>query len=299
MTTAGRVAPFGRMLTAMVTPFDADGALDLDAAATLATHLVDLGNEGLVVNGTTGESATTSDEEKAQVLRAVVAAVGDRACVVAGVGTNDTRHTIELARAAQLAGADALLVVTPYYNKPPQDALLAHFRAVADATELPVMTYDIPARTGVALHTETLLRLAEHPRIVANKDAKGDLFAATQVMADSDLAYYSGEDALTLPLLAVGAVGTVSVTGHVVADRIAAMIDAYDAGHVERARRSNAELVPVTVEIMTRMQGAVAVKAAMALAGVLACRTVRLPLLAATDEQVHTLQVGLAKAGCL
>lgn len=299
MTTAGRVAPFGRMLTAMVTPFDADGALDLDAAATLATHLVDLGNEGLVVNGTTGESATTSDEEKAQVLRAVVAAVGDRACVVAGVGTNDTRHTIELARAAQLAGADALLVVTPYYNKPPQDALLAHFRAVADATELPVMTYDIPARTGVALHTETLLRLAEHPRIVANKDAKGDLFAATQVMADSDLAYYSGEDALTLPLLAVGAVGTVSVTGHVVADRIAAMIDAYDAGHVERARRTNAELVPVTVEIMTRMQGAVAVKAAMALAGVLARRTVRLPLLAATDEQVHTLQVGLAKAGCL
>lgn len=298
-TTAGRPAPFGRTLTAMVTPFDADGALDLDAAATLAAHLVDRGNDGLVVNGTTGESGTTSDAEKEALLRVVLGAVGDRAWVIAGVGTNDTRHTIELARAAEQAGAHGLLVVTPYYSKPPQDGLLAHFRAVADATGLPVMTYDIPGRTGTPLHTETLLRLAEHPRIVANKDAKGDLTAATHVMAGSDLAYYSGEDALTLPLLSVGAVGVVSVTGHLVADRIAAMIEAYDAGRVATAREIHTGLAPVTVEVMTRMQGAVAVKTALSLTGVLPHPTVRLPLVAPTATATETLRAGLDAAGVL
>src|SRR3954454_5108625 len=164
--------PFGRMLTAMVTPLPPDGAFDLDGAATLATHLVDAGNEGLVVNGTTGESPTTSDAEKEAVVRAVAEAVGDRAHVIAGVGTNDTAHTIELARSAEKAGATGLLVVSPYYSKPPQAGLLAHFRQVADATDLPVMLYDIPGRTGVPITTETHLRLAEHPHIVAVKDAK-------------------------------------------------------------------------------------------------------------------------------
>src|SRR3954468_12880156 len=202
-------APFGRVLTAMVTPFTKDGALDTDRAAALAERLVDLGNDGLVISGTTGGSPTTSDAEKDALRRAVGEAVGDRAHVVAGVGTYDTAHTVESARAAEKAGAAGLLVVTPYYNRPPQSGLLAHFTTVADATGLPVMLYDIPVRTGTPITTETLLRLGEHPRIVANKDAKGDVFAAQQVIAGSDLAFYSGDDALNLPLIAIGAVGVV------------------------------------------------------------------------------------------
>src|ERR1700752_3460561 len=176
-------APFGRMLTAMITPFSADGALGGGGAARLATYLVDdMRNDGLVISGTTGESPTTSNAEKDRLLRAVIEAVGDRATGVAGDGTNATAHTIELAQQAERAGAAALLVVTPYYNKPPQNGLIAHFTAVADATGLPNMLYDIPGRTGVPIATETLLQLAQHPRIVAVKDAKGDLGASSQVM---------------------------------------------------------------------------------------------------------------------
>src|SRR5919112_376739 len=197
-------APFGRVLTAMVTPFTDDGKLDVEGAQRLATHLVEHGHDGLVVSGTTGESATTTDEEQLTVLRAVLEAVGDRAHVVAGAGTNDTAHSIEKARAAEAAGAHGLLVVTPYYNKPPQAGLAAHFSAVADATGLPVILYDIPARSGVPIATDTLLRLAEHDRIVAVKDAKDDLGAASTVIANTDLAFYSGTDMLNLPLLSVG-----------------------------------------------------------------------------------------------
>ncbi|MGN6333943.1 MAG: 4-hydroxy-tetrahydrodipicolinate synthase [Motilibacteraceae bacterium] len=290
-------APFGRVLTAMVTPFTPDGALDVDGAARLASDLVDLGNDGLVISGTTGESPTTSDAEKEALLRAVLEAVGGRATVVAGVGTNDTEHTIELARAAEAAGAHALLVVTPYYNKPPQEGLRAHFTAVADATGLPVMLYDIPGRSGVPIATETLLRLAEHPRIVANKDAKGDLFAAQQVLHGSDLVYYSGDDALNLPLLAVGAAGFVSVTGHLVADRLRAMVEAYLSGEVEKAREINDGLVPVTTGVMTRTQGAIMVKAALDLLGRAGGGSLRLPLVAATDAQREQLRTDLREGG--
>jgi 4-hydroxy-tetrahydrodipicolinate synthase len=291
-------APFGRVLTAMVTPFATDGSLDLDRAGALAERLVDLGNNGLVVSGTTGESPTTSDAEKDALLRAVVAAVGNRAVVVAGVGTYDTAHTVESARAAEKAGAAGLLVVTPFYNRPPQAGLLAHFTTVADATDLPVMLYDIPVRTGVAIETETLLRLAEHPRIVANKDAKGDLFAAQQVIARSGLAVYSGDDALNLPLVACGAVGVVSVTGHLIADRHAAMIAAYLAGDVATARTINEGTLPVTVGIMTRTQGAIMTKAALDLLG-FPVGPVRLPLVDATDELRELLRADLAAGGLL
>jgi 4-hydroxy-tetrahydrodipicolinate synthase len=291
-------APFGRVLTAMVTPFTADGALDVQRAAELAVRLVDEGNDGLVLSGTTGESPTTSDVEKDTLLRAVIDAVGDRASVVAGVGTYDTAHTIESARAAAKAGADGLLVVTPYYSKPPQSGLLAHFTAVADATDLPVMLYDIPGRSGVPIETETLLRLAEHPRIVANKDAKADVFSAQRVIAETDLAYYSGDDALNLPLLAVGAVGFVSVTGHVIASRHAAMIEAYTAGEVLKAREINEGCLPVTVGIMTRTQGAIMVKAALQLLD-FPVGPVRLPLVDATPEQVEVLRADLAAGGLL
>ena len=295
--SATPAAPFGRVLTAMVTPFTADGDLDLDAAAVLAGDLVALGNDGIVVNGTTGESPTTTDAEKAELLRVVRDAVGEQAFVLAGVGTNDTAHTLELAREAEKIGVDGLLVVTPYYNKPPQSGLLAHFTAVADATGLPVLLYDIPGRSGVAIATETLLRLAEHPRIVANKDAKGDLFAAQQVMHASDLVYYSGDDALNLPLLAVGATGFVRATGHAVADRLRAMLEAYDRGDVAAAREINDGLVPVTTGIMTRTQGAIMVKASLDLLGRAGGGALRLPLVAADDAQRDVLRDDLRAGG--
>src|SRR4051794_2013645 len=295
--TSSADAPFGRVLTAMVTPMTSDGALDYDAAQRLAMDLVDGGNDGLVVSGTTGESPTTSDEEKERLLRAVVEAVGDRAHVVAGVGTYDTAHTTELARQAEKAGVTGLLVVTPYYSKPPQAGLLAHFSRVADATGLPVMLYDIPARSGVPITTETLLRLAEHDRIAAVKDAKGDLYETAKVLAATDLAYYSGEDALNLPLLALGAVGAVSVVGHVCADRYADMVRAVDAGDLGRAREINAAVLPAVRGIMTRTQGAIRGKAALQLQGIIATRTTRPPLVDATDDQVELLRIDLTEAG--
>jgi 4-hydroxy-tetrahydrodipicolinate synthase len=290
--------PFGRVLTAMVTPFTPDGALDADAAATLASSLVDDGNDGLVISGTTGESPTTTDEEKDRLLRAVVDAVGSRAHVIAGVGTNDTAHTVELAKHAEKAGAAGVLLVTPYYSKPPQEGLVAHFLAAADATGLPAMLYDIPGRSGVPLHTDTILRLAEHPRIVAMKDAKGDLPASTDVIARSDLAYYSGDDVLNLPLLAVGAVGMVSVASHVCSAQMLELCDAVERGDLEAARRLNTAVWPAIIGIMTRTQGAIMAKAALEMLGTIPCRTTRPPLIDATDEQLEVLRQDLRAAGC-
>jgi 4-hydroxy-tetrahydrodipicolinate synthase len=286
--TTDPARPFGRVLTAMVTPFTADGGLDVPAAQRLATYLVDEGgNDGLVVNGTTGESPALADPEKETLLRAVVEAVGDRATVVAGAGNNDTRHTVEIVRAAEKAGAHGLLVVTPYYNKPPQDGLIAHFRAAADATDLPVMLYDIPHRTGTAIATESLVRLAEHPRIQAVKDAKGDLGASSWVLARTDLAYYSGDDMLNLPLLSIGAVGFVSVIGHVAGVRLREMLDAYEGGDWVRARQIHYSLLPVFTGLF-KTQGAILTKAALTLLG-LPAGPVRLPLVDATDAQIATL----------
>jgi 4-hydroxy-tetrahydrodipicolinate synthase len=296
-TAAVPPRPFGTVLSAMVTPFRPDGSLDLAAAGALAEHLVATGHDGLVVSGTTGESPTTSDEEKDALLRTVLDAVGERATVLAGVGTNDTRHTVELARAAEKAGAHGLLVVTPYYNKPPQAAVLAHFTTVADATGLPVMLYDIPARSGVPIETETLVRAAEHERIVAVKDAKSDLYSTSQVLARTDLAYYSGEDALNLPLLTLGGSGIVSVVSHVAGREYARMVAAVDAGDLRTARTVNAQLLPAVRGIMTRTQGAVAVKAALELTGVLSGRTVRQPLLPASSDEVEAIAADLALAG--
>ncbi|WP_310729126.1 4-hydroxy-tetrahydrodipicolinate synthase [Streptomyces sp. N2A] len=287
--------PFGRVLTAMVTPFTADGALDLDGAQRLAAHLVDAGNDGLVVNGTTGESPTTSDAEKAQLVRAVVDAVGDRAFVVAGAGTNDTHHSLELARAAQDAGAHGLLAVTPYYSKPPQEGLLRHFTAIADATDLPVMLYDIPGRSGVPINTETMVRLAEHPRIVANKDAKGDLGRASWAIARSGLAWYSGDDMLNLPLLSVGAIGFVSVVGHVVTPELRALLDAHLNGDVTKATEIHQKLLPVFTG-MFRTQGVITTKAALGLQG-LPGGPLRLPLVELSPEETEQLTRDLAAGG--
>src|SRR3954463_5882528 len=288
--------PFGRVLTAMVTPLADDGTIDLAGAQELAASLVDRGaHDGLVIAGTTGESPTITDAEQRAVLEAVLDAVGDRAAVVAGVGTNDTAPTIEKARDAERLGAHGLLVVTPYYNKPPQAGLLRHFTAVADATALPVMLYDIPPRTVVPIEVETLVRAAEHPRIVAVKDAKADLGAVAWTLARTDLAYYSGGDMLTLPLLALGAVGVVSVVGHLAGPRLAELIAAVESGDLVKARAVNESLLPVYTGIF-RTQGVILVKAALAEPG-LPAGPVRPPLVDATPEQLAQLRIDLAAGG--
>ena len=291
--------PFGAVCSAMVTPFAADRKLDLAAAQSLAVRLVAEGHDALVVSGTTGESPTTSDVEKEQLLAAVLEAVGERATVVAGVGTNDTEHTLELARTAERTGAHGLLVVTPYYSKPPQEALRRHFEAVADGTGLPVMLYDIPGRSGVPIATETLVRLAEHPRIVAVKDAKGDLYETSWVQARTDLAYYCGDDALNLAFLTSGAAGLVSVVSHVAGPELAAMVAAVDAGDLAAAVALHRRLLPAVRAIMTRTQGVIAVKAALELTGALSTRTTRPPLLDAEEEEVAALRADLDSSGLL
>ncbi|MFR9775485.1 4-hydroxy-tetrahydrodipicolinate synthase [Micromonospora sp. MS34] len=292
----GASRPFGRLITAMVTPFTAEGSLDLDGAIRLAQHLVDeQGNDALVLNGTTGESPTTTDAEKESLIRAVAEAVGDRARILAGVGTNDTRHTTELAGQAEKAGAHGLLVVTPYYNKPPQSGLLRHFTAVADATGLPIMLYDIPHRAGTAIATDTLVKLAEHGRIVAVKDAKGDLTATSWVLSRSDLAYYSGEDSLTLPALAVGAVGVVGTSTHFTGAQTKQMIEAYEAGDTAAALALHRRLLPLYTGIF-RTQGVILVKAGLAAKG-LPAGPVRPPLVDATADELAQLRADCAAAG--
>jgi 4-hydroxy-tetrahydrodipicolinate synthase len=297
MSTSAAAA-FGRVLTAMVTPFRTDGSLDLEAAQRLATHLVDHGHDGLVVSGTTGESPTTSDTEKEQLLRAVVEAVGDRAKVVAGTGTNDTHHTVELSRSAEKAGAHGLLIVTPYYNKPPQESLVRHFETAVDAVDLPVILYDIPSRTGTPIEYDSLMRLAEHERILAVKDAKGDLFEGSRVMAGTDLAYYSGDDAMNLAWLTHGGIGVISVVGHVHGDDYAAMVAAVDRGDLTEALGIHRRLIPSVRAIMDKgSQGAIRAKAALQLLGVIPERTVRMPLLDATDAEVARLRDALGVPG--
>jgi len=288
--------PFGRLITAMVTPFASDGSLDLDTAAALATYLVDeQRNDALVINGTTGESPTTSDDEKLRLLQTVVAAVGDRAQIIAGVGTFDTAHTIHLAQQAAGAGVHGLLVVTPYYSRPPQDALAAHFLAVADATDRPVILYDIPHRTGVPIETETLLKVAEHPRIVAVKDAKAQPVQSAVVMANSDLAYYAGDDAMLLPLLAVGGVGVVGTSTHFSGARTAEVIAAWLAGDIEVAIARYRALLGVYQGVFAT-QGVMLVKAGLAARG-RSAGSVRAPLLDASEAQTKSFVALLDAAG--
>ncbi|WP_329465834.1 4-hydroxy-tetrahydrodipicolinate synthase [Streptomyces sp. NBC_01431] len=285
MTTSRHPArPFGRALCAMVTPFTASYELDLAAARELAARLVDNGCDGLVLNGTTGESPTTSDEEKTALVRAVVEAVGDRAAVVAGVGSASTAHTVALARAAEQAGADGLLVVTPYYSRPPQDAVEAHFRTVADATALPVMLYDIPGRTGTRIETATMLRLAEHERIVAVKDCSYDLLGSTKVIGRTSLAYYSGCEELNLPLYAVGGAGYVSTVANVAPGAMRSVLDAHDAGTPAEAARRNQLALPLTELMMASgLPGTVTAKALLGFA-------VRAPLQPASPAELTRLR---------
>ena len=284
---------FGRLLTAMVTPFAANGEVDEQATAALATNLVDRGHDGLIVCGTTGEYSTMTDKENENVFRIVKEAVGGRAKIVAGVGSNDTAHTLHLASRAEAVGVDGLLVVTPYYNKPTQTGLEAHFRTVADAVKTPVMLYDIPGRAGIPITPAVYRALAGHENIVAVKDAKADFTAATEVMETTDLDYYSGDDGLTLPWLAMGAVGLVGVTSHVAPEHFRQLIDATVTGDLATAQKLHLDLAPVVRAAMSRVPGCVAAKQILTWQGILDSATVRLPHVLATDEEAALMRSDL------
>lgn len=291
--------PFGAVLTAMVTPMTAAGEVDLDAAATLAAWLVDHGNDGLVLNGTTGEAPTTHAPEKAELVRVVVDAVGDRAAVLAGAGSNDTLHAARMAEQAAQAGADGLLVVAPYYSRPSQEGIARHVESVAGATDLPVMLYDVPGRTGVRVAADTYARLAEHPRVVATKDASGDVASAAALAAATGLAWYSGDDGLLLPFLAHGGAGVVSVAAHAVGPAFARAVQAWDAGdHAEALAAFRSALPAITALNGAGMQ-AVMAKAAVEALGVVPGRAVRLPLVEASDAEAAAVRAALTTAGVL
>ena len=287
---------FGSVITAMVTPFKADGSVDMAKVAPLVERLISLGNDGLVINGTTGESATVDDDEKNEVLNEVVIAAAGRSKVIAGVGSNDTAHSIRLAKAAKAVGADASLIVTPYYNKPSAEGLYAHFVATAEATDLPVMIYDIPGRSAIAIPKDVMLKLAEHPLILANKDARADLAFSTEMIRNSGLQWFSGDDILNLPMLSIGAHGFVSVCGHLISDRLRDLRNAFNAGENQAALKINQDLTPIYLGVMSKIPGVMAVKAALAAQGYLE-NVVRLPLVAATSAQVETLRKDLAEGG--
>jgi 4-hydroxy-tetrahydrodipicolinate synthase len=281
----------------MVTPMRPDGSLDLDAAQRLATHLVDAGHDGLVVSGTTGESPTTSAAEKDELLRAVVDAVGQRAVIVAGAGSNDTAKSIESVQAAAKAGAHAVLAVTPYYNTPPQAGLVAHFTAIADASDLPVMLYDIPGRSGIAIARETYLRIAGHERIAAVKDARGDLWFASEMMQETGLDWYSGDDAMNLGHFVNGAVGFVGVTSQVAPTAYREMADAVVEGRWDDARAVHRRLTPLVNAVMNVTQGAIMAKAGLAVQGLIASPGVRLPLVEADDAQTALVRDAISAVG--
>jgi len=280
---------FGSVATAMVTPFHEDGSIDVDAGVAVAVKLVDDGCDALVLHGTTGESPTTHQPEKDELVRAVVEAVGERAMIIGGAGSNDTAHAVRIAQGAERSGAQGLLVVSPYYNRPSQEGVYQHIKAVADAVDLPVILYDIPGRTGVAIADDTLDRLAEHPRIRAVKDATGNVPAGFERMARTGLEFYSGDDALNFDWLAHGASGVISVVGHVAAGAYAEMVREVDAGDLPGARDVAARLRPLVAAIMGGGQGAVMSKHALHLQGVIPTPTVRLPLVPAGEQEVANL----------
>lgn len=299
MTSAPAAAPFGRVLTAMATAFHDDGSVDLDGTARIAAHLVDHGHDGVVVSGTTGESPTTTVAEDGEILAAVKDAVGDRATVVAGVGTNATAHSVELAQQAEKIGADGLLLVTPYYNRPGQAGVLHHFRTVVTATDVPVMLYDVPSRTGTQIALETYAEAITLSPVVAVKDAVGDYARGVRLM-EMGYAVYSGDDVATLGWLAHGGVGVVSVVGHAAGPLLRQMFDAFAAGDHAGALQAFTRMLPAIDAVMgVPNYGATTAKAALQLLGVLDNRNVRGPLVPLDDDEVAALRDGLAACGLL
>ena len=290
---------FGSLATAMVTPFHADGSIDLDSAVRLAKKLVDDGSDTVLLSGTTGESPTTHQPEKDELTVAVKEAVGDRAFILCGACSNDTAHAVRIGEGAQASGADGLLVVSPYYNRPSHMGLRAHVRAIADATDLPVMLYDIPGRTGLAFSDETLDDLATHPRIKAVKDATGNVEQGVERMHRTKLEYYSGDDGLNFAWMTGGASGFVSVVSHVASSHYRKMIDLLDADKVWEARELAYSLRPLVAAIMGGGQGAVMAKAALYLQGVIETPVLRLPLVGASNDEMESLKSALKVAELL
>lgn len=284
---------FGSNLVAMVTPMRPDRTISQPGLAALVDHLLNTGCDGLVVGGTTGEAPTLTEAESVRLVRAVAARTQGRAKVIAGIGTYDTASSIRRAREAEAAGADALLLVCPYYSRPTQAGVVAHCVAVADATELPVMLYDVPARVGISMEAATLIELAGHPRIRAVKDAKGDLFEAMSVLARTSLAYYCGIDELNLPYLACGATGLVSVVGNAFADRNAELISAVRSGDLRSAQAVQNALLPLADAVMRTSQGAIMAKAALVELGIIPHATVRLPLVESPAPDLRRLRDAL------
>lgn len=297
LTANNGIEEFGTIAVAMVTPFDANGALDTKAGQKLAAHLVSNGIDSLVLAGTTGESPTTSLEEKIDLLKAVKAEVGDSAKLIAGAGTNNTAASVEMARASAEAGADALLVVTPYYSKPSQEGIYQHFRTVSEATDLPICAYDIPPRSVVPIAPDTLCRLAALPTIKAVKDAKGDITAATTLIAETGLAWYSGDDPLNLPWLSVGATGFISVIGHLAPQLLREMYTNFNQGNLEKAREINAQLAPL-VAAQARLGGVSLAKAGLRLQGI-EVGDPRLPIVAPSEPEIEDLRRDMNKTGVL
>ena len=287
----------GTVIVAMVTPFDAAGALDVNAAKRLANHLVSHGVDGLLLSGTTGESPTTSLAEKVALIEAVRAEVGDSVTILAGASTYDTAASVEVAKASAAAGADGLLLVTPYYSKPNQTGVQAHFTAIADATDLPCVLYDIPGRAGIEIQPETARRLAKHPKIVAMKEAKGNFEAAASLIPDTGLDYYSGDDSLNLAWLALGATGFISVAGHIVPDLLREMHDSFKAGDLARCREINATMAPL-YQAQKRLGGVTLSKEALRMMGI-EVGDPRLPQVPATDSQREELRHDLQTVGVL
>ncbi|HHU52253.1 MAG TPA: 4-hydroxy-tetrahydrodipicolinate synthase [Firmicutes bacterium] len=293
------VVNFGRLLTAMVTPFTAEGEVDYQGASKLALRLVENGSDGLVIAGTTGESPTLSTEEKIRLFSTVVETVGGKATVIAGTGTNDTKKSIELTKEAEKTGVDGIMAVVPYYNKPPQEGLFQHFKAIAETTSLPVMVYNIPGRTGINITPQTMVRLAQIDNIVALKEAAGDLNQAAEMikLLPKDFLVYSGDDSLTLPIMSVGGAGVISVAAHVVGRRLKTMVDDYVQGRISEAAKTHQELLPL-FKVLFITANPIMVKAALQLLG-FEVGSLRLPLVEATSEQHEELKSVLQDLGLI
>lgn len=293
------VVNFGRLLTAMVTPFTAEGEVDYQGASKLALRLVENGSDGLVIAGTTGESPTLSTEEKIRLFSTVVETVGGKATVIAGTGTNDTKKSIELTKEAEKTGVDGIMAVVPYYNKPPQEGLFQHFKAIAETTSLPVMVYNIPGRTGINITPQTMVRLAQIDNIVALKEAAGDLNQAAEMikLLPKDFLVYSGDDSLTLPIMSVGGAGVISVAAHVVGRRLKTMVDDYVQGRISEAAKTHQELLPL-FKVLFITANPIMVKAALQLLG-FEVGSLRLPLVEATSEQLEELKSVLQDLGLI
>ncbi len=295
-TSSGRAPKLGRLMTAMVTPFDERDRIDLREAARLARWLCDEGNGGLVVGATTGEAPALGDDEKIALFRAIKEAVGERAAVVAGTGTNNTEHSIHLTQRAEKEGVDAVLAVVPYYNKPPQDGMLRHFGALAESTKLPIVVYNIPGRTGINMLPATLIELArKHTNVVGVKESSGDLAQMTAIVRDRPAGFglWSGDDHLTLPVLAIGGEGVISVAAHLCAREMREMIDAYVSGNVSRAARLHQEIAALTATLFMTTSP-IPVKWAMNRLG-FACGPCRSPLGAMPEPLAKTLEPMLAQ----